>query len=92
MLLSKIKVVGHSMEPSFYSGDFVLASSIPYLFGKPKVGDIIVFKKTNKIFTKRIAKIDREKYFVKGDNNKDSLEIGWIPKNEILGKVMFKNF
>jgi len=95
MLLSYFVIVGHSMEPSFKNGSFALVSSIPYLFIKPKVGDIIAFKKEDKIFIKRIAKINPpagggKKYFVKGDNNKDSLETGWINKKEILGKVIAK--
>jgi len=105
MLLARFLIAGHSMEPTLKNGSFVLVSSIPYLFAKPKVRDIIAFKKRpafakasagkEKIFIKRIAKINLstssgEKCFVKGDNKKDSLEIGWIDKKEILGKVIAK--
>ena len=93
MLLSKIRIVGYSMEPTLSSGDIALVSSIPFLFPNPKIGDIIAFRKNDKIFVKRIAKINREKYFVKGDNIKDSLDsknFGWINKKEIVGKVIFR--
>ena len=93
MLLSRFRIVGHSMEPILKTGHAVLVSSIPYLFIKPKIDDTIAFKKENKIFIKRIAKINREKYFVKGDNIRDSLDsrkVGWILKKEIVGKVIFK--
>ncbi len=81
------------MEPTFLNGSFLLVSSIPYLLIKPKVGDIIAFKKDDKIFIKRIVKINGEKYFVKGDNKNDSLDsrkFGWIEKKEIVGKVIAK--
>ena len=92
MLLSKIRIVGHSMEPTLIEGQTVLVSNIPYLFSKPKIDEIITFKK-KKIFVKRIFKINGKKYFVKGDNEKDSFDsrkLGWINKKEIVGKVIFK--
>ena len=90
MLLARFIIVGHSMEPTFKNGNFVLVSSIPYLFVKPKIGDTIAFKNEDKIFVKRVTKVDGEKYFVKGDNDKDSLGIGRINKKEIVGKVIAK--
>lgn len=77
-------------------GQSVLVSSIPYLFSKPKINDIVAFKEKNtgKIFIKRIAKIDNQKYFVKGDNKRDSLdsrELGWIKIKEIIGKVIYRS-
>mgnify|MGYP001597905152 FL=1 len=81
------------MEPTIVSGQTVLVSKIPFLFLKPKIGDIIAFKKANKVLIKRIAKINGEKYFVKGDNKKDSFDsakFGWIDKKEIVGKVILK--
>lgn len=94
MLLSKIRVIGHSMEPSIKNGSSVLVSGIPYLFSKPKTYDIVAFREkiSKKIFVKRICKIHNEKYFVKGDNIKDSLDsrkIGWINRREIVGKVIY---
>ncbi|MBI2613863.1 MAG: S26 family signal peptidase [Candidatus Levybacteria bacterium] len=75
-------------------GDKVLVSSIPFLIFKPKVGDIIALKKNKKILIKRILQANpsagTESYFVRGDNDKDSLEIGWVSKKEIVGKVIFK--
>ncbi len=95
--LLKFKIEGHSMEPALLNGGIVFVSSIPYLFSKPKVGDIVAFKIDNKVLIKRIMKINPspssgEKYFVKGDNKSDSLDsksIGLINKKDILGKVWF---
>jgi len=79
------------MEPTIKNGERVFVSNIPYLFLKPKVGDLVGFKKEKKVFIKRIIKIDRGKYFVKGDNKKDSMDsrkMGWVDRREILGKVI----
>ncbi|MCC6615162.1 MAG: signal peptidase I [Anaerolineae bacterium] len=34
---------GPSMQPSFYTGQYVLVSRVPYLVGEPQRGDIVVF-------------------------------------------------
>ncbi|MEK7451052.1 MAG: nickel-type superoxide dismutase maturation protease [Patescibacteria group bacterium] len=91
MLLSKIKVLGHSMEPTLKQNQIVMVSSIPYFFKKPKVGDIVVLKR-QKYIIKRIAAIKKEQIFVIGDNKKesrDSRHFGWIEKDNILGKVIY---
>ena len=81
------------MEPTINNGNIVFISAVPYVFGKPKRNDIVVFKYKNKHFLKRISKINNHKYEVKGDNAKDSLDsrvFGEISRNQILGKVIFK--
>jgi len=93
LLLSRFKIIGHSMEPTILQGQTVLVSLIPYLFSKPKINDIVALRerKSGKVFIKRIVKVDREKYFVSGDNKKDSMDsrrFGWINKEEIVGKVI----
>ncbi|MBF8250151.1 MAG: Peptidase [Candidatus Levybacteria bacterium] len=80
------------MLPAFKSGDLVLVNRLSYLFGKPKVGDVIILKK-KKFIIKRIAKISKDKVFVMGDNRKestDSRSFGWIARKEIVGKIMAK--
>ena len=80
------------MEPTLSEGDVVLISSLPYIFKNPKVGDVIILKR-QKYIIKRIIKEDRGKFFVEGDNKKestDSKNFGWISRKEILGKVIFK--
>ena len=93
LLLARFRIYGHSMEPIIKNGDVVLLSVIPYLFSKPKTSNIVAFidKKSKKFFIKRINKINRDKFFVKGDNEEDSLDsrkFGWIEKKEIVGKVI----
>ncbi len=82
------------MEPFLRNNDMVLASSVPFLFSKPKVGDVVVFKYRNKFFVKRITKLNGSKYFLKGDNIKDSFDsrkFGCLERKMILGKI-FLNF
>jgi nickel-type superoxide dismutase maturation protease len=93
LLLTKFKVIGHSMEPGIKNGEIVLASSLFYLFKNPQIGDIVAFKDTGKILIKRIMNISKGKYFLEGDNRKDSLDsrkFGLVPKQKILGKVIYK--
>lgn len=80
------------MSPTIKHNNFVLVSGLMYLFKNPAVNDIVAFKHTNSILIKRITKILENKYFVKGDNPKDSLDskqIGLISKKQILGKVIY---
>lgn len=90
--LLRFKVLGHSMEPTIRSGQTVLVSWIPYLFSKPKLEDVIaLWERDEKVLIKRISKIDKDEYFVKGDNKIDSLDskdFGWIGRKKIVGKVI----
>lgn len=93
MILSRFKISGHSMSPTFSEGDNLIASSIPFLFVKPKKGDVVVFEKFNKIYLKRVKKIKDGKYFLVGDNKKDSQDsrrFGSVSFGQIRGKVIFK--
>jgi signal peptidase I len=42
-LSARIRVDGASMEPSLFSGEYVIVSKLSYRLGKPQRGDIIVF-------------------------------------------------
>ena len=84
------------MNPTFKAGDVVLVNGLSYILSKPKIGDLVVLKR-EKYMIKRITKInpsvDGNKFFVIGDNRKestDSRKFGWIKRKEIVGKVMFK--
>ncbi len=93
LLLSRFKIAGHSMAPKFSDNDSVLVSSIPFMFGKPKKGDVVVFEKYNRLYIKRIKKIKDEKYFLIGDNKKDSQDsrrFGLVKREQIKGKVIIK--
>lgn len=38
------QVQGHSMDPNFDDGEYLLTEKMSYRFGEPKRGDVIVFK------------------------------------------------
>ncbi len=80
------------MEPTIKNQQHVLISKIPYFFSEPSVKEIVAFKKNQKILVKRIVRKTGDKYFLAGDNSKDSLDsrsFGFILKNDILGKVIY---
>lgn len=93
LLLSKFKIEGHSMEPKLRNGEKVLVSFISYLFNKPKVNDIILFKINDIFYIKRIKQKKNNKFIVAGDNGKDSFDsksFGNIYQNQIIAKVIYK--
>ena len=83
--IARFKVHGHSMEPTIKNGSYILVNK----WATPKVGNIIAFEHIGKVMIKRISKIQNRKYFVEGDNKKDSLKVGSIKKEQIIGKVIF---
>ncbi len=81
------------MLPSFKDGDKALVNRWFYLLKKPQKNEIIIINKKNIIMIKRIKKTQDNKFFVAGDNLKestDSRHFGWIEKKDVLGKVVFK--
>jgi nickel-type superoxide dismutase maturation protease len=93
MLLSRFKISGHSMQPTYSQDDEVLVSSLPLKFAKPKIGDIVVFEKSRKYYIKRVKNVKENKYYLIGDNksdSKDSRKFGLIDATQIKGKVIVK--
>jgi len=43
-IMSPQEVSGHSMEPNFHDGDYILTNKIIFKFIEPKRGDIVIFK------------------------------------------------
>lgn len=84
-LFSRFRVNGNSMEPNFKDGDYVVAFS--YIFNKPNVKDVIVFKKDKLLLIKRIQKLENSNIIVAGDNSKNRFV---VKKKDILGKVIFR--
>lgn len=76
--------------PTLNPNEKVLVSSIPYLFGSPRKGDIVIFKYSGKFMIKKITKIEKDGYLVEGENKNDSLEIPKMNKQAIVGKVIMK--
>ena len=81
------------MSPTYKENDKVIVSPIPQFFTKPKKGDVVIFEKFNRFYIKRINKIKDGKYFLVGENRKDSDDsrrFGSVSPNQIKGKVIFR--
>jgi nickel-type superoxide dismutase maturation protease len=92
MFLAFLRIEGHSMSPFLKPQDIVFASSIPYFFSNPKVGDVVVTRINGKNIIKRISSTLQEKYYLEGDNKNDSMDsknFGPVLKKNIVGKVIF---
>ena len=42
-ITARVRVDGHSMVPTFNSGEFIIVSKLAYKLGEPERGDIVVF-------------------------------------------------
>ncbi len=61
-------VRGASMEPNFYSGDYLIVDEISYRFDSPKRGEVIVFdypRNPSQRFIKRIIALPNETVEIK---------------------------
>ena len=88
-MISIFKVKGRSMLPDYKEGDYLLINKL----GRIKKGDVVVLRhpEIKELILKRISKIENGKYYVLGDNNKqstDSRHFGVVDRNMIVGKVM----
>lgn len=79
------------MSPTLKEGQDILSIN---WFVNPKVGDIVVIKKSGKEMVKRIDKIMKDKVLVVGDNKSqsiDSRDFGPVKIENIVGKVIYKS-
>lgn len=87
------KVSGQSMLPTLADGQYIIGESLAYKFHNPKIGDIVVLKSPDNIsLIKRIADRKSDKYFVEGDNkkeSKDSRHFGPVEINKISAKIIY---
>jgi signal peptidase I len=92
-MLRLIKVSGHSLEPVYRDGDFVLVSKIPILFGRLKTGDVVIFyHKSYGLMIKKVERMDlqADRIYVVGmhEDSVDSRTFGPVGKKDLAGKVV----
>ncbi|MEK7573403.1 MAG: S26 family signal peptidase [Patescibacteria group bacterium] len=87
--LLKFRIEENSMSPFLNQGDLVII----FRTKNVKKTDVVVFEKDEDFYIKRVSKLEDSRYFLEGDNkkeSKDSRKFGWIPKQQIVGKVVYK--
>jgi signal peptidase I len=98
-LFQPFLVKGQSMEPSFYTGDYLIVDEITYRFRDPKRGEVIVFKypqNEKQKFIKRVIGLPGEEVEIKGEElivKNEKGEIVYSEKNSsnsIFGNLKIK--
>lgn len=77
------------MSPYLNPGDLVIILKTKNVHK----GDVVVIDKSGDYFIKRVVDIKEDKFFLEGDNKKESIDsrkFGWISKQQIIGKVIYK--
>ncbi|MHB8871306.1 MAG: signal peptidase I [Candidatus Doudnabacteria bacterium] len=80
-------VSGSSMEPTFYTGEYLIINEWTYHFDNPQRGDVIVFKypkDTSQYFIKRVIALPGER--VKIEENKVIIYNKEHPNGWVLGE------
>lgn len=81
------QVQGHSMDPNFADGEYLLTDKLSYRFGKPERGDVIVFAappSKRDDYIKRIVGLPGESVMISNNKiliNKDVLDEKYIPED-----------
>ncbi|MFQ5553450.1 MAG: nickel-type superoxide dismutase maturation protease [Thermoplasmata archaeon] len=91
--LRRFRIQDRSMEPALREGDQVIVSPLPYLWGRPSVGDLVVLHHPfeNRFLVKRISRVEGSQISLMGDNRRhstDSRDFGPISPEHIVGKVL----
>lgn len=79
-ILSPHEVIGRSMEPTYFEGEFLLADKISYHLRTPKQGEVVIFKyDENHDYIKRViavpgdtVSVNNGKVFVNGTELNES--------------------
>lgn len=93
-MIRLLRVTGESLSPDFQDGDFVFILKIPFLFKLINAGDTVVFEHSPVgTLIKKVDQINPKdgSIYVLGDHqfSVDSRQIGWIPKQNVIGKVIW---
>lgn len=89
-ILQPNQVKGASMEPNFYSGEYILTSKITYKFRPPQRGDVVVFKSPKNPdidYIKRIIALPQDKVLIQNGEisvNGQHIEETYIPNKTNL--------
>ena len=85
-LLQPHQVRGHSMDPNFYDGEYLLTDKLSYRIGEPKRGDVVVFAAPptrNEDFIKRIVGVPGDTIAIRAGKvwlNEKELKENYLPE------------
>ena len=82
------RVVGTSMEPNFFDGDLVFTS--PVDLATLEAGDVVVAKKDNHHWIKRVSSFGNNTVALSSDSpldSKDSRHVGSFTGEQLLGRA-----
>jgi phage repressor protein C with HTH and peptisase S24 domain len=85
-MLGRVRVAGHSMEPSLHHGDELLYLRIP-----PRVGSVVVARDPrdgDRLIIKRVAEMDRTGLVLESD--RPDHERLRVPRRAVLGRAILR--
>jgi len=95
-----VRIIGRSMEPALYEGDWVLTRYKPQGLSEHAIaramGQVVLVRRTAEpglLTVKRLKKALDTGYWVEGDNpdaSTDSRQYLTIAREEIVGRVLFR--
>ena len=90
--VTRVRVVGPSMEPTLANGDWWLVRR-----GAPvRPGDVVLLRhprRPDALVVKRVDRREGEGWWVLGDNpdaSEDSRQFGPVPDDDVIGRLWFR--
>jgi signal peptidase I len=91
-MIKILRITGHSLEPDFRDGDYVVVSKIIFHLRSARRGDVVAFRKPPYgLLIKRVEYLTPAgELFVLGTHaaSVDSLQFGPIQPQDLLGSVI----
>jgi len=87
------RVEGESMEPSFYSGEYIIVNKLTYRFGSPERGDVIVFRNPESpehLYIKRIVGLPGETVEIRG--GEIYVDGGVLEERPDFAEILYGNY
>ena len=93
--LFRVAVAGHSMEPTFRDGDWLL---VRQLRRPPRSGEVVVAadpRDTDRLLVKRVRSVAGDEVVIQGDHadpaeSTDSRQFGPIPNSAVVGRPVLR--
>lgn len=92
--LARFRVHDRSMEPALDEGSTVVVNRLAYRRRPPRAGDVVVLRhpREERFLVKRVERVEGDRLFVVGDRGEgsvDSRSFGLVPRDLVVGKVLF---